>query len=354
MDDRELEALLAELRREKQAASAEEESLYEDDELPDDDTNDAEIEDFLRDWDDTDEPDSDDEIESEIRKSWNAPSYEEIEQNEREPEPMQAVEQISEKPALLTDRSLRSRLRSMMEADITPPSQTFDSAEMTNQRLQHRYTVLGAILVVFAMIGVVSTVLFAVKHFRPEKPNVVYQTEVAEAVMPLVVMDCPMFQSAAELSDELMLTAGIWSILTHDGLSKYTEELGLCNVPATDVDAEMRRLFFLSDAEMPQHQTIGATNDLRCYYDAEDNSYRIPTDILHFSYIPQVTKLEQDEQTGEDFWCAEVAYLPDLPAWQRDDDTEPSPSKIVKITLARENKTDSAPIWQVAKMEQIS
>ncbi len=358
MNDSEIEALLEQLRMERRMNVPQQEE--------------QEAEDYAihpEAADDVDEPDADEIAEAEDvieQDSCGAEPTEPIfeEESQQISEPMSAKSEaysddivppvVSAAPDAATDSSqkqtFRGRLRSMMNEDITPPAQTYDSPEWTHQQRQHRYTVLGAILVVFAMIGIFSTVRFAIRHFHPASPQDAYQAEVAEKVMPLVVMDCPMFQSAAELSDEQLLMAGIWSILTHGGLAKYPEELGLCRIPAADVDQEIRSLFELPAEKIPQHQTVGAANDLCCYYDATDNSYRIPTDILHFSYIPQVTELEKDG----DCWYAEVAYLPDLPEWQRVENTGTAPIKNVRITLIRENNVNTVPTWQVSKMEQIS
>lgn len=359
MNDSEIEALLEQLRMERRTTVPQQAEQEETEDFADD----TDISEY------PDEPDADEIAEAEdvieqdfFGEEQTEPTFEEV--PHQISEPMHAKSEaysddiippvVSAAPDAATESSqkqtFRSRLRSMMNEDITPPAQTYDSPEWTHQQRQHRYTVFGAILVVFALIGIFSTVRFAIRHFHPASPQNAYQAEVAEKVMPLVVMDCPMFQSAADLSDEQLLMAGIWSILTHGGLSKYPEELGLCRVPAADVDQEIRSLFELSAEKIPQHQTVGAANDLCCYYDATDNSYRIPTDILHFSYIPQVTKLEKDGGC----WYAEVAYLPDLPEWQRGGDTEPTPSKIAKITLIRENNVNTVPTWQVSKMEQIS
>lgn len=267
------------------------------------------------------------------------------------PEPPQEDEKPVENVEIQAEKmNLRERLKESMTEETALPTAEPQTSGPRKKDSRFGETLLGLFLVIFALIGVFSTVTAVVRAAKNRKSADSMEMQVADAVLPLVVMDCPMFGSTLELSDEQMLTAGIWSLLTSGKINEYAEEMGYRTVPAADVEAEMRRLFFMQQMEPPQHQTIGAANDLHCYYDAESDSYRIPTEVLHYSYTPKVTKLEENLYTGINYWYAEVEYLPDQPAWQRILGTEPTIGKTVKFTLVQENQTQ----WRIFGTEQLS
>lgn len=209
---------------------------------------------------------------------------------------------------------------------------------------QLRYTLLGLFLVLFAAIGVFTVGAWGVRLAQRARPVDRRIAEVTNTILPLVVMDCPTFDAESPLPETQLLTAAIWSLMMQDGLANYPELLGMCTVPAADVTAAAQRLF-ANLAEMPSHRTVGATNDLRCYYDAEADCYFIPTDVTHFSYTPDIRSLTEVGDT----LIAEAAYIPDLPTWQQTNHA-PEPTKIMRFTL----KQGADGSWQIVALEQIT
>ncbi|MBR5370762.1 MAG: hypothetical protein IK130_00960 [Oscillospiraceae bacterium] len=153
--------------------------------------------------------------------------------------------------------------------------------------------VIGGILVIFALIGVIAAVRHCAGLIGRFRTAHAPETAVERRLLPLVLMDIPDFDSPDALNDEMFLTAAIWDMAVSGRLADYPETYGMCTVPQADVIAAGNALF--ASSRTPVCKTIGFTGDLRFYYDAEQSAYVLPQDPVLFTYIPAVSSLTEAE-----------------------------------------------------------
>lgn len=217
------------------------------------------------------------------------------------------------------------------EKKETPePDEYEDSSEETAPKNPHKTinTVVGAVLLVFAVIGIISVLGYAIKHIRSFTEGESKQSEFADAVYPAVIMDIEAFQNGSELSSQQVITASVWKLIMSGEIDKYEQTFDIISVPAVDIEAEAVKLFDTEFSEL-EHQTVGS-GEIKFYYNEDTQTYNIPSKPLLFSYKPKVTALSRDG----DIYTVEVEYIQEKPYFMEENSKYDSEvSKIVKFRL---------------------
>ena len=317
MDDKDLEALLAELRSDRRTVR---ERLLSEPEEP--------------------------APEAVIPEVQSAAAEPEVPECPGEPEPAEAgiSESLAETelPAEsdapdVPQVTVRETLRTMLDAEEQHEPLTIAAKP---PRTRTRDALVGVFLTLFAVIGLIASAKQGILLIRRLRAAHSQETAVMNRLLPLVLMDIPDFESPDALSDETFLTAAVWEMITADALQRYPENYGMCTVPQADVIAAGNALF--ASSRQPECRTIGFTGDVRFYYDAEQNAYVLPCDPVVFTYEPKLTALTVSAD-GE--YTALVHYYAEQPHWKQS--TQSEPVKTVTYTL---RKTDAG--WQVLAARQ--
>ena len=184
--------------------------------------------------------------------------------------------------------------------------------------------ILALICVILAIIGVMAIINYCVSNVGGGKSS---KEKFAKAVYPAVIMDINSFNNPSELPNDQILSATIWSIVIDDKkLSKYTERMGVVNIPATDVEKYAVELFGEDIPELT-HTTVGPVES-KFYYNVEAESYNIQVKPDTFTYSPEVTSVSRENGN----YIVDVEYVEEHPEWM-----EKSVSKSAEFSLSKNN-----------------
>lgn len=186
----------------------------------------------------------------------------------------------------------------------------------------NKYTVLGLICVILAIVGVIAIINTCISNIGGGKSS---KEKFAKAVYPAVIMDINSFESPAELPNDQILSAAIWSVvIDNTKLSKYDERMGVVIIPAVDVENFAVELFG-EDIPTLTHTTVGPVES-KFYYNEEAQSYNIQIKPDTFTYSPEVSSVSKD---GDEY-TVKVEYVEEHPEWM-----EKSISKSVEFRLSK-------------------
>ena len=229
------------------------------------------------------------------------------------------AEEIPEIPEEIPDEIPADRSEEIPETNPDEVPQDPHAADAQGKSASRtKEAVIGAVLVIFALIGLIAVVRHSAGLLSRFRKTHSQETAVERRLLPLVLMDIPDFDSPDELSDETFLTAAVWEMAVSGKLAEYSENYGMCTVPQEDVIAAGNVLF--DGNRSPVCKTIGFTGDLRFYYDAEQSAYVLPCDPVLFTYIPSVAALTQ---TADGNYTARVDYYAEQPQWKQETEREP-------------------------------
>lgn len=184
--------------------------------------------------------------------------------------------------------------------------------------------ILALICIILAIIGVMAIINYCVSNVGGGKSS---KEKFAKAVYPAVIMDINSFNNPSELPNDQILSATIWSIVIDDKkLSKYTERMGVVNIPATDVEKYAVELFGEDIPELT-HTTVGPVES-KFYYNVEAESYNIQVKPDTFTYSPEVTSVSRENGN----YIVDVEYVEEHPEWM-----EKSVSKSAEFSLSKNN-----------------
>lgn len=184
--------------------------------------------------------------------------------------------------------------------------------------------ILALICIILAIIGVMAIINYCVSNVGGGKSS---KEKFAKAVYPAVIMDINSFDNPSELPNDQILSATIWSIVIDDKkLSKYTERMGVVNIPATDVEKYAVELFGEDIPELT-HTTVGPVES-KFYYNVEAESYNIQVKPDTFTYSPEVTSVSRENGN----YIVDVEYVEEHPEWM-----EKSVSKSAEFSLSKNN-----------------
>ena len=170
------------------------------------------------------------------------------------------------------------------------------------------YTVLGAVLSAFAVVGIISAVIWAVGCFRSFTSGEVKKDSFTQMIYPAAIMDIEPFSEPSQLTSEQIITATIWSIIMDDSkVSNYEQTLDTVTIPDVDVEKYAVELFG-EDLPPFNHTTVGPVES-RFYY--ADGAYNVKVKTITHTYAPEIKSIVKN---GKEYTLT-VDYIAELPQW---------------------------------------
>lgn len=206
-----------------------------------------------------------------------------------------------------------------------------------------RFGILGAFAVIFAVIGIISSVQFCVKTGVSIANQDKLKQELVPYLAPYVVIDVPEFTDNTGLSDTVKQRLAVWRLLLTADLSVYpADEYGNIFVPAADVDLYAKELFGKGVQLQPKSDYTGS---LAITYDTESSSYLLPLQPDYATYYPNIVGIEK-EKGG---YVLQVQYMASDLLANLKTDSEPTVIKTMQYHL-RESEDG----YQVISVQLIS
>ncbi len=176
--------------------------------------------------------------------------------------------------------------------------------------------VFGAITIIFAIIGLVSTTIFTVNFVRSIFSDEERLEHFENIILPLVILDPPPFDSVENLDMSIQIQASIWSTLLNENRIKYEDEAtGVLTIPIVDIDSYAKKMF--GPETVLVHQSVG--DILLSYtYDEELQAYIVPVMGKVQLYTPRVESYTQDG----DIYTLTVGYIPPGGVWELNEEGE--------------------------------
>ncbi len=204
-----------------------------------------------------------------------------------------------------------------------------------------REFVLGILVLLLAVVGIISLIMAGIRMGHRAKAKSSEDAALLDCIRPLVIMDMPEFSPDAPLTDDQMLSAAIWTMIVENTLPTETEQLGMCRVSTTEL-LRIANERFAADCAPETYRTMGSTDDLRFYYDAETASYFVPADPKVFTYTPQLRQKSYHEDGS--ILQLTVDYLEEYPSWKQGD---PQVQKTMVFSL--QNTSGN---WEILSLTQ--
>ena len=233
----------------------------------------------------------------------------------------------------------------MSENTVNLPEPKTEKRKKT-ARVSRRVAVFGTFVLIFAIIGIIATVIMATRETINIVDNKSQKDAMKRAVFPLVLLDPPPFDSIDKLDSRTILSAAMWDFIIYEDKGRYQkDDLNNLTVPAVDIETHIVNMF---GKEAPiEHQEL-SDSELQILYDAENNVYSIPSAASMVTYVPKIEKITRKG----DIYTVTVGYLPSGPVWGGDitgQKYEPEPDKYLKYILKKTGK-DSYIITAVQEM----
>lgn len=224
--------------------------------------------------------------------------------------------------------------------------------KMRAKKMKHKRTkrqkntaILGAIITLFCIVGVISSIFFIVDMSDEVINNSSKKKELAKEIFPLVIVDIPEFEKPTSLDNSAIISSSIWSfIINEDDKSKYSkDDLGIIYVPAVDIEHYIRRLYG-NDIKI-KHQTVDESS-VMMNYDQENKMYSIESTPKFLPYKPKVDKISK----SNDIYTLTVSYiLPDA-MWNFNDENKVERVDKTMEYVLKKNKNS----YQVLSVKLIS
>ena len=170
------------------------------------------------------------------------------------------------------------------------------------------YTILGVVLTAFAVIGIISSIIWAIGCFHSFTSGEVKKDSFTQMIYPAAIMDIEPFNEPSQLTSEQIITATIWSIIMDkDKVSNYELTLDTISIPDVDVEKYAVELF---GEKLPEfnHTTVGPVES-RFYY--ADGVYNVKVKTITHTYAPEIKSIVK---SGKEYTLT-VDYIAELPQW---------------------------------------
>ncbi len=165
------------------------------------------------------------------------------------------------------------------------------------------FFVCGLLVIIFAIIGIFSTVVFIKNTADDIANNTALKNEFELYLYPLVATDPPTFEEASTLSNSTIIRAAISKILLTGDISNYESDMGVTYIPELDVETNAASLF--GGNISIQHETVGGVNE-RASYDPDKKAYGVSSTNRTANYVPKVKTIESVGDT----YTLTVEYYP--------------------------------------------
>ncbi len=215
-----------------------------------------------------------------------------------------------------------------------------ENMEVKKKTRSHKSSfALGLVIICFALVGVVSVVMYAVGGVQTLFNQEAQKAEYEDFLYPVVMLDPEVFDDVTAADMEDLLAASILSLLAEDENSPYDFEFvegevsGLA-IPETTVNEAFAKLF--GTDTKPEHRSVECSTCLFEYQSAAAR-YVIPLTGYDPAFLPDVTEIDKNREGTVALTVGYVAYGD----WQVNEENsfaQPEPAKYRKITL---RKTES-------------
>ncbi len=248
----------------------------------------------------------------------------EIEDKPRKKQDKESIDNIKR----MFDEALDENREELSELTEAPavPEMPESNPEGFRRKL---YMLFGVIVTILAIVGLVSTIGFAVDKVKAFADNTQQKNEFAKFIYPIVICDPAPFNQTIKLRSDTMITAALWDVILYEDKTKYETEFDMIIVPEVDVEQHCTKLF--GTGLSVEHQSVlGA--DIQFYYDKTIKSYRVPSNPKFFTYSPYV---EEITRVGERYTLL-VGYVSPTPAWLTlDENDEPVSDKYMEYIVSK-------------------
>ncbi|MBQ4050993.1 MAG: hypothetical protein IJD13_05130 [Oscillospiraceae bacterium] len=207
--------------------------------------------------------------------------------------------------------------------------------------------VFGAVVLVFALIGLVSTVLSAARGIAGLLDNSKQKEEFEWLITPVVMQDPSSFENPDKMTNTTIITAGVWRLIMNEDISRYpADDFNFVTVPQSDIEVQIKSLF--GDVSYV-HETVGDT-ELLITYDSENKCYIFPAVPHVMPYTPDVQEIKVGENGNV---TLTVGYIPPGLVWEGDTDGrkyQPEPDKIMEYVLTPGANKDEYRIYSISNV----
>lgn len=229
----------------------------------------------------------------------------------------------------IIDDALDEDTEELAELVSNEPEAEIPVAAETGQGKKRLYMITGIIVILLALVGLYSTVIFSIDKIKDFADNTQQKNEFAKFIYPIVICDPAPFNQTVKLRSDTMITAAIWDIILYEDKSKYESDFDYIIVPELDVEQHATKLFG-SGLSFTHESILGA--DIQFYYEEAIKSYRIPANPKYFTYSPYI---EDISRVGESYTLT-VGYVSPTPAWLTlTSDEAPEPEKYVEYVVSK-------------------
>lgn len=179
------------------------------------------------------------------------------------------------------------------------------------RRRKVRYAApLGFFVLLFAVIGVISTVIAGVKTVKKWTDDTALRNELSLFLDPVVQLCPPPFEDAGEAEEQdTLIMAAIYDVAESERIRQLREKDDTCVykleeklwrmiVPKEDIEASFAALF--GEKTIREHKTVGEAE-----YDAEKKCYYVPLTLSTSGYVPVLDTLKRKG----DQYTVRVAYV---------------------------------------------
>lgn len=215
-----------------------------------------------------------------------------------------------------------------------------ENIEVKKKSRSHKSSfALGLVIICFAIVGIVSVVMYAVGGVQSLFNQETQKAEYEDFLYPVVMLDPEVFDDVTTADMEDLLVASILSLLSeeesnpHDFPFVEGEVSGLA-IPEETVNKAFADLFG-TDVK-PEHRSVECSTCVFEYQNAAAR-YVIPLTGYDPAFLPDVIEIDKNREGSVALTVGYVAYGD----WQVNEDnsfTQPEPAKYRKITL---RKTES-------------
>ena len=211
-----------------------------------------------------------------------------------------------------------------------------------NKRKRPAAAILGFLIILFTVIGIVTTIVGAVNVIRDFFDTSNDYTKYERAIYPVVMFDPVPFSDIRTADSTMLLQSSMWAVLLNEDTDKYaTDDIGFMLIPSIDLDVWCKKMF--GDAVTLSHTTIDS-DMTSFYYDEAEKMYHVPANAQVIHYTPKVREIVKN---GNQLVLT-VDYLSPMSIASDifKQDEEPTPDKTMYYIL---ESTDSGNIITAVK-----
>lgn len=202
-----------------------------------------------------------------------------------------------------------------------------------NKRKRPIAAILGFLIMLFTVIGLVTTIMGAVNIVKGLFDDSDKYIEYERTIYPVVMFDPVPFSDIKAADPTMLLQSSMWAVLLNEDTNKYaTDEIGFMLIPSIDLDVWCKKMF--GDSVSLSHATIDS-DMTSFYYDEAAKMYHVPINASVVHYTPDVRgAVKNGEQT-----ILTVDYLSPMSVasdiFKKDE--APTPDKTMYYVLDKNN-----------------